>query len=400
MTFGYQPEFSPHATNKRHCISAYGEYAAGSDAITNSFLNALYQGQFIDSAMKAEQETKLLATNRLGVYASYGVAYSWRGNPDSLRWGFTIALRDRQSVYGKFSSDAFRLAFEGNRPFRGQTANLDNTRLTYLHWQQLQFEAKYFTPDKRSTATFGFSILNGSQLQEINLSEGRLYTASDGTSLEAAAKGSYYSSDTSNTKMLSRNGSGTCFNFRFSTILGDSASRFRHSVTFAVQDLGYIRWNDQSHIYNVDTSYTFTGVDATQIILNPDDIPGLPESDSLIGTPVRGQVITFLPLGICAGYTLATPWHWFGGVELRLWSYADALPQATLFGGWLSASERWYAKGGIAWGGYAALQVPLRAGWNPGSHFSISAGTLNLLAWLAPKSTHGQGAHLNVSYAF
>lgn len=400
MNFSYRPLWPDHFSGLQHCIAFSGEYSAGSDAITNSFLNSLYQGGYLDSATKAEQESHLLASNRLGLYAGYSAAYSWRNKPDSLRWELSLALRDRQSLFGRFSDDAFLLVFEGNRHFLGQTADISGMKFTYLHWQQLQFEAKYYSPDRRSEAVIGFSLLNGQQMNQMNLNKGTLFTASDGTFIDASAESTYYSSDTAALKYMSRNGSGTCFNFRFSTTTGDSASKFRNQVLFSVQDLGYIRWNSRSLIYHTDTSLHYTGIDITEMILNDTTPAGIPDSDSLIGKPVNGQVITFLPVGLRLRYALLTPWPWWGGVDFRVWSYSESIPQVTLFGGWHSPDFRWTITGGAAWGGYARLQIPLQVSWKPCKNFSLTAGAMNIAGYILPAKTRGQGAFANLSFAF
>lgn len=400
MVFSYRPHWPDHFAPVQHSIAFSGEYTAGSDALYNSFLNSLYKGDFLDSATKAEQAGQLLTANRFGMYAGLSAAYSWRNKPDSLKWEFTIALRDRQSAFGTFAPDAFILAFQGNRPFRGQTADISNSRLTYLHWQQLQFEAKYYTADRKSEAAIGFSFLNGQNLNEVTIRSGKLFTSNDGTVIDASADASYFSNDTAKTKYMSRNGSGTCFNFRFSTLLGDSVSKFRSQLMFSVQDLGYIRWNEKSIVYNTDTSLHYIGVDATNLLLNDSNLVGLPNSDSLIGDPINGQIITFLPLGIRMRYTILTPWKWWGGVDVRLWSYAEAMPQVTLFAGWRSTDFKWSVTGGAAWGGYARLQFPVQVTWNACKNFGVTIGGTNLAGYILPKKTRGQGAYANLTFAF
>lgn len=400
MTFAYRPHWPDHFSQQQHAVSFSGEYMAASDALTNSFLNAFYKGEYLDSSMKAKQESYLLPKNRLGAYAGYGFAYTWRNNPDSLKWELTVAVRDRQEMFGAFASDAFRLAFEGNRPFRGTTANLDKSQLTYMHWQQLQFEGKYYTSDHKSEVVLGFSVLSGQQLQEVNIREGKLYTASDGRSIDLTSNATYYASDTSSNKMFNRAGFGTCFNFRFSTMLGDSTSRFHHQLMFSVQDLGSIRWSNRALIYNVDTTVHYNGVDASDVLINHGEVTGLPNSDSLIGQPDEGQIITFLPIGIRARYTLFTPTNWWGGVDLRFWSYSGALPQATLFAGWHSNDEKWSATGGAGWGGFARLQFPVQLTWNACRDFAVTAGTTNLAGYIIPGKTRGQGLYMNLSFAF
>ncbi|MDQ3110737.1 MAG: DUF5723 family protein, partial [Bacteroidota bacterium] len=292
MNYVYHQYWTHRSENQRSCLSFSGEYQAGSDGLTNSFVNKFYKGGFIDSTTIAAQESELLPSNRIGGYAGLSFGYCWRMDPDSGNWEFGISLRDRQALYGKFSADAFRLVFEGNRPFRGETANFDDTKLTYIHWQQLQFEAKFNAPDHKSDAVIGFSVLNGQQLQEINIRKGSIFTASDGSFIDVNATADYYQSDTSSSKWMSRNGAGSCFNFRFNAYVGDSSSRYKSQFSFMVQDLGFIRWNENSRIYSADTNAHYTGVDASNVLINGGDVTGVPDSDSLIGEPSNGQIIT------------------------------------------------------------------------------------------------------------
>ncbi|HET6990219.1 MAG TPA: DUF5723 family protein, partial [Bacteroidia bacterium] len=338
--------------------------------------------------------------NRIGIYESVSMAYCWRTNADTGKWEFTVALRDRQSLYGKFSDDAFKLAFEGNRPFVGRTAVLDNTSLIAMHWQQMQFEAKYYSPDRRSDAAFGISILNGQQFQEVNIRKASVYTASDGTAIDVTSSSTYFRSDTAAKSFGSRNGSGTCFNFRFNTYLGDSAARYHHQLSFMVQDLGFIRWNNRSEIYAVDTSVHYSGVNASDVLINGGQVTGIPNSDSIIGKPQHGQIIAFIPLGVRFRYTLLTPGSWWGGIDARAWSYSDALPQVSMFAGWHTKDFHFNINGGAAWGGYARLQIPLQVGWEACKYFSLIAGTTNAMGYIAPKKTHGQGLYMNLSFAF
>jgi hypothetical protein len=390
----------PSSDSTQHSIAFSGEYFGGSDGMSNYFMNRFYRGGFIDSSMKANEVKNMYPTNRLGLYASYGVAYTWRNNPDSLKWEFTLALRDRQFMHGLYATDAFRLLFEGNRPFAGQTADMSGTNFVYMHWQQIQFETKYHTPDKRSQAVIGISYLSGQQYNEANVKTGKLYTASNGTAIQADLLAGYAVSDTSRSGMFSNTGNGISFNFNFKSIVGDSASKFRKEFMFAMQDLGYIRWSANTMAYTVDTVWQYNGVNISNAILNPDSIASVPNADSIIGTPVKTDMITFLPISLRARYTITSPTSWMAGIDLRLWSYASAIPHVTLFGGWHTKNKKFELGGGIAYGGYSKLQIPIQVNWTPCKNFSAGIYCWNAPAYIIPKKTTGQGIWTNFTFAF
>lgn len=400
MLFMYVPH-QPNVNSGLHsAISFSGEYTAGSDALTNSFMNSFYQGKFLDSNTINDQQSKLLPSNRIGAYASYAMAYSFRPDPDSGKWEYMIAYRDREELYGRFSDDAFGIAFKGNRAYKGMTADLGNSQITSIHWQQVQLEAKFSAPDGKSDATFGFSVMNAQRLEEINIHEATIYTASDGSAIDVNANADYFASDTLSKKRGSRNGSGSCFNFRFNAYFGDTAKPYRSQLSFMVQDLGFIRWNENSLIYSVDTNMHYTGVDASQVIVNGGSVTGVPDSDSLIGAPKHGQIITFLPLGIRFRYTIFFPGAFWGGIDAHAWSYNDAVPLVSIFGGWHSADHKINIGAGAGVGGYARLQIPLQVSWRPCNNFGITVGSTNITGYIAPKNSHGQGLYTNLTFAF
>jgi hypothetical protein len=400
MLYLYVPH-QPNTHSPLHsAITFSGEYTAGSDALTNSFMNSFYEGKFLDSGMINTQAGKLLPSNRIGAYASYSMAYNFRPHADSGKWEFTVAYRDRQVLFGQFTDDAFLIAFKGNRAFKGETANLGNTHLTQMHWQQAQVEAKFNAPDGNSDVTFGYSAINAQQLQEINLHEATIFTASDGSALDVNTQAEYFSSDTNETKTGVRNGSGSAFNFRFNAYFGDTSKHYRSQLSFMVQDLGFIHWNESSLVYSVDTNMHYTGVDASQLIVNGGTITGVPNSDSLIGAPKHGQIITFLPLGVRFRYTVFFPGSMWGGIDARAWSYNESVPLVSIFGGWHSANHKLNIGAGAGVGGYARLQIPLQVSWHPCDNFGITAGSTNITGYIAPKQTHGQGLYMNLTFAF
>ncbi|HEU4716187.1 MAG TPA: DUF5723 family protein, partial [Bacteroidia bacterium] len=364
------------------------------------FLNTFYRGGYISHDKIDAGKNHLLPKNHVGIYTGMSAAYTWRNKNDTVRWDFTVAFRDRQAIHGLFTDDAYRLVFDGNEPYAGTTLDLGGTHFTAIHWQQLQLEAKYFYPDGRSEIAFGFSLMNGTSMSEVSIDRGTLFTPTTGTSLDLGLTGSYYASDTASKKYFTNNGFGSCFNFRFSTFLGNPDGRYRHQLSFSVQDLGYMHWNSRSIVYTVDTTMHYTGADVSGAIINHEQVTGFPSADSIFGSKKVAQVITFLPIGIRARYVLLTPTPFWGGVEAKFWSNGDALPMVTIFAGWRNAKNNFNVVSGVSGGGYGKISVPLMLAWSPCRNFRIMAGCDNVAGEIAPKKTHAQGLFTNLSFAF
>lgn len=377
-------------------VATEGSFAYGCDGINNEFLTSMYRGGYMDSAFIEKSTNALLPMNRFGVQTAIGITYSQKVK-DTTGESWSLTLRRRNNISGRFSDDAFRLAFQGNTRFKGEEADFGRTRFNSMSWTQLQFG--YQTPQPNGTVSFSFSLLAGHKYNQADIHTGKLYTDSQGLNLTSSVGADYWSSDTTNTTQYALNGVGTSVDINWIWWKMLPKGNF-HMVRLDLIDFGFINWNNKTIHQYVDTTFEWSGVDITPYFLDPNYVAELPEENDFIKSDTNEfHRSIFLPAVARGMYT-----RWFcvshlmlkAAVAVPLWS--EALPYGSLTTGW--RADEFMVSGGIAYGGYARLQVPLKAEIYALQQTCIEIGTTNALSLFSPDAMAGGGAFVKLSYAW
>lgn len=378
-------------------VAAEGLFAYGCDGLHNGFLNKLYFGGYLDSSYIENSASPLLPVNRFGVQTSMGIMYAHQTKDSTNTW-WSLALLNRNNISGRFNDDAFRLAFQGNTRFKGQEADFSRTRFTYMSWTQLRFG--YQTPQPHGSVSVSFSALVGHRYHQANIEYGKLYTDPQGIHLTGAVAGDYWSSDTANTAAFALNGFGTAVDINW-TWMKPLANGGRHVVKVDLMDFGFINWNNKTIHQYVDTTVEWSGIDIAPYLLDPDYVTELPEQSDFLKTDTNSfHRSIFLPAVARATYTF-----WFSPrmlleatAAMPFWS--EALPFGSLTTGRRFEKIKTTLSGGIAYGGYAKVQVPLKAELYMLPHANVEIGSTNVLSLINPATMTGAGAYVKLSYSF
>jgi hypothetical protein len=165
------------------------------------------------------------------------------------------------------------------------------------------------------------------------------------------------------------------------------------------QDFGFINWNNKTLHRKIDTTVYYQGVDISELILNPQINADIPKESDFIKTDSTSKYLSsYLPAVFRVSYTRV-----FGekhAIKLSgsapLWSYA--LPYGSLTYRYTFFKAMAMVSGGIAYGGYAKLQVPLKLYKVFRQSFIVEAGTPNVLSLVSPDIFTGNGAYFKISY--
>lgn len=228
-----------------------------SNAVNNDFINAFYTGKFIDDDLKTQVSDVLAARNRLGANMRTGFTYSIQpSDPRSHRFSFSFF--DRRHFNLSFADDLFDVVFYGNKMFAGDTAELGNFRMNALSYQQFRFGWEKEGDMHHGSYGFAFSLLSGENNLYLNGCTDGLYTAADGSHLSLPLQLQADITDTSKTGWFAQNGMGlsTDLFYEMPYMAGKKPGR----ITFALTDLGFIRWSKNSLHYEIDSAYYFDGV--------------------------------------------------------------------------------------------------------------------------------------------
>lgn len=385
-------------TYAKSFVFAEGFFSYGCDGLNNEFLTKLYQGGYMDSSFIEKSATPLLPSNRFGVHTQVGITYGQFVN-DTSHEMLTVSLLSRNSITGRFSDDAFRLGFQGNTRFKGEEADFSRTRFTSMSWSQLRIG--YATPQPKGSISFSFSLLAGHHYNQADIEYGKLYTDSQGQSIIASVSGDYWSSDTANTSAYALNGFGTSVDISWMRFM-ELPRANHHIVKVDLFDFGFINWNNKTIHQYVDTSFDWYGVDVTQYFIDPDYVAELPEENDFIKSDTTEfHRSLFLPAVARVTYMrtfFTTRLSLKASAALPMWS--EALPFGSLVASWRSKKLKCAFTGGVAYGGYARLQVPLKLEVFALGQSCIEVGTTNALAFIDPSGMAGGGAFVKLSYCF
>lgn len=409
----------PRLGFERDYMSVFAGYSVGSTMLTNSFMNRFYKGGFITNELKSEAIKRQNPYNYLGASAEAGYAWHWRTGWGKKRTDTIVEIllyipnktprryqqhnvtyRERFLLNAGFSTDAFRMVFEGNRPFLGDTIDLNKTRFTSLRFQELHYGIDFYNNRWPVSFGVGISLLNGQNFSRAYVKDGFVYTEPLLNYIDVRANAQWQQSDTAQSGWGVTNGLGASMslslNYQFQDVF---------KVETQLRDLGAIRWNSHTLNYERDSLIHFTGIDISNAVIDPESVDGLPEIDSITGVARKGDLTTWLPAAyfvrvssVMKNYH-SLQWGWtIQGWTATGWYSNKPSAQHTFWGAY-QMGARLRAQAGVAFGGFARFQTPAELAVSF-KHVHLQAGTPNLIAWLAPGNTTGQGVWISLGYQF
>lgn len=389
---------------KLNSIEVFSNYNAGSNAITNTFVNTFYQEKYISSDLKKASIGKLEDFNSSGGDFNAGITYihySDSAISGGNKPSFYVSLQHRSHYDTYFSGDLFKMLFEGNIGFRGQKADLSN--FSFNLWQYKVIEGgliKEFRKGKYNITTgIGVGLLLGQQHLAISAGNTSLFTEQDGEYIDFSTNLSLNRSDSSNKGFGSVNGLGGNLH-----LFGKLENATGGTFSLEAYDIGLIHWNAQSIKTKVDTSLRFEGIEVANIFNFKDTAYTSTASDT-------AYIKSYLKKSSREGYNFILPaliqfryeqkfnelLRLHTGLNYRF--NANYLPRFYL-GGSYSYYKKNYVALTASYGGYTRLNVGLELGAEFGPGFVIVAGSNYINGYFAPGSSTAQGAYINIKKYF
>jgi hypothetical protein len=263
-------------------IELNADYFVNSNAITTQFVNTVYKSGFIDEVLKNNVSGKLKYSNRIGADVNTGFALTRK--PDSLfgRTDITwsIGLRNRIHADAVFSRDFFKVLMYGNKQYENNFADLGNTAVNFLSYQQLRASLEFEGDTSGGAFGFAFSFLKGQSNTMIDIDRAKMFTALGGTYIDLDIAATMRTTDTTKTGLSAFNGLGFStdlyYEIPYVTWYGDGILRVD------VRDLGLIFWNNKSRYYQIDSNYNYTGIEVQNLLGNDGGIIPTFNQDSIL----------------------------------------------------------------------------------------------------------------------
>ncbi|MCB0761349.1 MAG: hypothetical protein KDC12_07490 [Flavobacteriales bacterium] len=368
-------------------LDAHAEYR--SNTLTNEYVDRMVFGGYYGPEAKAQVEKKLVDMNRVGGQLNGNLSY-WNMS-DSLfsrpNLGMKIFVESNYLTGATFSNELYRLIFNGNKSFAGQTMNFDGTSGEFYAYQKLGLGVF----DKQTLSGVSISYVNGQDYLQSYVNKGALYTSELGDSLHLDYNG-IVSESFSNGTWWAGDGSGAAMDVQVNFPLTEG----KGVIHMEVRDLGFVYWN-QMNTYTADSSASFTGIDLNDLLDDQSSFDTSELLDTLVYDTVTSAELKMLPLTLGVQMFHQTGKRGMLELGLRIRPTRAFVPEFTaryhykmLPLTWISASATFGGYGGFRVG--AAIQKV----WNG---WYLSAGSDDLPGLIMRKS-RGRGAYLSVGLLF
>lgn len=273
-------------------FSIESEAYSNSTAIPSSFSNSFLFPKFIDETIKNNAIDRLNDKNRFGflfqtkIGATFFPDSTWKAQQQA----FEVYYKNQSIIGSEFHSDFFKLVFNGNAQFAGQTANLSNSQFSILNFES--FNLGYIKTFKRSGLAVNFGLVRGRTYTDLNIENGGLFTAADGTQLNVNFNGNFEQSSRFSNVLKATPSMGASFGFEFSKELPRG-----FNFDLKAEDIGFINWNDKTDLIGRDTTFIFNGINVNDILDSNKDLAFIGDSllNKLRGPAVKGSNMTALP---------------------------------------------------------------------------------------------------------
>lgn len=367
-------------------------------SLSNEFISLFYKGGHLDSTLKNEISDGLNDQNRIGAELNYGIKYK---NHHSLlfgkpEWGWYAAAENISFYHGNFSKNDFDLLFYGNSRFAGDTISLSDLQFESFQYQKFTFGGFH----KSNHSYIGISFLKGQNYNQLQLDKGDLYTAPLGEEISLDMNARFRQSDTLNKGWNAFNGWGLSSDLVFYLNVGKNRNvKFQNAFKIAIQDLGFIRWNENSLQTNLDSNYFFRGFEVADIFDSTSYNFSDRLKDSLKIDAAPRTFTTVLPFSFSFS-KIADPnsgekLQGIYGVRMRAFANYKPLFFVGLF---YQPVKNLYMNLFASVGGYGGFRVGYSVSAKIIRNLHLSVSCTDLLGW--GKNGYGKDATLQLSYAF
>lgn len=396
----YNTEFI-NFENTGRSVSANAEFDVGSNGLQSAITNKLLFGGYIDQATKDRALNHMHGYNQFGINLNYDIS-AFFGKKPKLTW--LVGFKNQEVLNATYTKDAYELMFYGNKPFEGRTANLSNSNINALRFQELKFGALFQRVDTTAKIGISLSFLKGEQLLYVKTnSNSSLYTNSDGTELILQSNFDLALSDTSTRKnVLSFNGVGASADIFFETPYKSKIGT-QSVLTVNANNIGFIHWRNNSVQYSSDSTIKFDGYHVNSIFDLKDSTLKKINGDSVLrkATNARHQEFnTNIPTNLVIINKIYFGKKVFAlSTGFRQIFHANYKPYFFMEPEYKFIKGRFTVNVHVGYGGYTRLNFGIGLVYATQGWF-FKLGSNSIQGYIAPKLAYGQGVFFSVAKKF
>lgn len=382
-----------------NAVSLKTEFDAGSNHINADMVSHLFFGGYINKEMKDKALNKALGFNRAGAYFNYNVHTFFSAGKKKDKISFFIAAKQQYLIHGGYTKDFFQLAFYGNKPLAGNTANLSGSNINTITFNEFKAGVLFKKVDSTAKIGISLSVLQGNRLIYFDFGKNSsLFTSSSYDQIVFNSNLNVTISDTSQKKWYQLNGIGASTDIYFETAYKSKLGKMS-ILSVNINNFGFIHWLRNSVKYTTDTTLNFTGYHINSIYDLKDSTLNKINADSTfkkITNARKGEFNINIPTNLILynkiffgnmQFSLGTGFRYIFNANYKPYIFTEPAYQFT---------SRFQGTLHLGYGGYSLFNVGFSIMYQTAQwHFYI--GSNNLQGWVLPKISYGQGFFFMIS---
>ncbi len=385
---------SPITDDFKHSLDINSENYLQSNFIKTNIVYRLFNGKSIDQNIVYRLTNKLPKSSTFFFQSSQNIKFKYQLS-DNKQIG--LNLSDRLIGYGYLSNDLIRLIAEGNKIFTGNVAEFNQSYMKAVRFQTIGATYK-MKLDNQHLFKVGANYLNGEFAVNSTLRHSSLYTSPFGDELLLYANASFSITDSANTGMFSNNGSGFSIDLAYSIPLNIGKSDGQ--VAFFLNDLGQIKFNQNSINYNVDQSYAYSGIYIENLTSYQQSVFEEQNPDTVVTNILKQNNLGEFLFKLPTTFGIHTTQSWFKNSETNIGFYysqiAKGIPFAFLFHQQF-INDHIYGSSSLSYGNMGGLDFGLGLGFES-NNIKLQISTAQLDGLILSSYLSGAGINLQFKY--
>ncbi len=371
-------------------------YFLGSPSIDNTFIDNYFNGAYLGEYMKKTTFNNLTTTNVFGAHNNFKLSLTLPALGGGSTVAYYFGIENKNIVDLKFNNNLFKMFFNGNKQFAGDTLHIKDNFMSFTGFSQLKGGIVKQIKGKKVQHTFlGVLSLNvGTAQNNIHINNARFYTDPEGALLDADLNMIYQGvKNNSPAKVKIVNGLGTGIDFCYNL-----KSNKGNNFTIAFTDIGFIRWFKQySSVIKKDTAIKFEGIEIKDILdigastkdLNKDSI-----QKKITDMIVKKPYTSYLPMTMQLYYYREISKVFEVGAGLK-YIFNTAFRPYYFVDAKLYLLQHLMISPTISFGGYSGFNIGVDLGLNI-KQFNLYVGSDYLTPYLDNEKYRGKGYYLKI----
>lgn len=394
----YYPKEIAQPTNWKFQISAFAQQDANSNTFTNEFFSEINKSGFISSDLVDKQVENMSGKVLSGQITSFGLNVLINSKKTKGKRYFILGFEHQHFLDTYIDEDLAKLLLKGNKQFAGQSIQIQDTRYYSNYFNQLKGGVGFRFGRNEAIQHFAFAvgINTGQNYDYLEINNSSIYTHPDGDYIDIAINANTKISDTVWAEVYKINGLGLSANMEYSF---SKTNNFHFDIN--LKNLGFINWNGNTFMGNVDTTFVFEGInnDTTSSQGNlPEDYSYNSLRSTIFKNPESASFTDVLPMSfrLSAGKYFSEG-KFYTGLSGTYYPTLKAIYSMELFGTW-NHKDVFYLTPIVRYSSYEQVNFGLSIGLKIIDKIHIYVGSAYLNSFFDKNANLGRGGFIRLTF--